>query len=90
MILHRTTICICLLSTTVATADPPPLQNLIRDAERGDARAQLSVALCYRDGTGVKQDHAEAMRWGHLSADQGDPAAMDFVGWMYFCGHGVP
>jgi len=47
------------------------------------------LAVRYRDGKGVKKDYAEALRWGHLAADRGDAAAMDFVGWMFFEGLGV-
>jgi TPR repeat protein len=38
-------------------------------AERGDARAQVSVAMLYNDGKGVRQDHAEAARWFRLAAE---------------------
>jgi hypothetical protein len=38
----------------------------------------------------VKKDYAEALRWGHRAADQGDAEAMDFVGWMFYAGLGVP
>ena len=58
-------------------------------ATQGDSAVRLSLAYCYRDGKGVKKDYAEAMRWAHLAADQGDAAAMDFVGWMFFSGLGV-
>ncbi|HEY1064609.1 MAG TPA: C39 family peptidase [Pirellulales bacterium] len=69
-----------------AFADDAALQELVEKANRGDADAQLALAGRYRDGQGVAKDAAEAMRWGHLAADQGHPAAQDFVGWMYFRG----
>ncbi len=67
----------------------PPAQDLVAKAAQGDVHAQLSLALCYRDGKGVKRDYGEAMHWAHLAADRGDAAAMDFVGWMFFRGLGV-
>lgn len=67
-----------------------PPSGLVEKARQGDAHAQLSLAVLYRDGNGVKQDLDEAMRWGHRAADQGNAAAMDFVGWMFFRGLGVP
>ncbi|MCA9052548.1 MAG: SEL1-like repeat protein [Planctomycetaceae bacterium] len=70
--------------------DAPELKELIIEAEHGDAEAQHSLAVRYRDGHGVDRDYTEAMRWGHRAADQGNPAALDFVGWMYFTGTGVP
>ena len=65
------------------------MKELIAKAEEGHARAQLDLAFHYRDGKGVAKDDREAMRWAHRAADQGDAAAMDFVGWMFFVGRGV-
>jgi TPR repeat protein len=65
------------------------MRELITKATQGDTRAQVSLAVRYRDGKGVKRDYTEAMRWAHLAADHGDAAAMDFVGWMFFQGLGV-
>ncbi|MFO0910336.1 MAG: hypothetical protein U0794_18660 [Isosphaeraceae bacterium] len=69
--------------------DSSTTKDLIARAGRGDSHAQLALAVRYRDGKGVKRDDAEAMRWGHLAADQGNADAMDFVGWMFFVGRGV-
>lgn len=64
--------------------------SLQEKAGRGDAGAQLELAILFRDGgEGVKRDPAEAMRWAHAAADQGHAGAQDFVGWMYFTGSGV-
>lgn len=71
------------------TNDAPDLQELIAKATRGDAPAQLRLAQRYRDGAGVAQDYAEALRWGHRAADGGDAAARDLVGTLYFQGLGV-
>ena len=76
--------------SAIGAAAAPPLDELTEKARRGDARAQLLLAVCYRDGAGVRQDNAEALRWAHLAADQGDASAMDFVGWVFFRGLGVP
>lgn len=65
------------------------LPDLIGKAEGGDSGAQLALAIRYRDGKGVERNPAEAMRWGHRAADQGNADAMDFVGFMYFRGIGV-
>ena len=46
-------------------------------AERGDARAQVSLAMLYNDGKGVRQDHAEAARWFRLAAEAD---ALEFAG----------
>ena len=64
--------------------------DIVTKASRGDAGAQLALGIRFRDADGVKRDYAEAMRWGHLAADRGHADAMDFVGWMFFGGIGVP
>ena len=75
--------------STMIADDGQPAKELVEKATRGEARAQLALAILYRDAKGVKQDYAEAMRWAHLAADQGDAGAMDFIGWMFFRGTGV-
>ncbi|MFO0823856.1 MAG: tetratricopeptide repeat protein [Gemmataceae bacterium] len=97
-----TTLAAVLAYITVTDAAEPPRENvgliaaddsaiadLIAKANQGDGRAQLTLAIRYRDGVGVKRDYTEAMRWAHPAADQGDANAQDFVGWMYFQGLGV-
>ncbi|QDU20957.1 SEL1-like repeat protein [Urbifossiella limnaea] len=70
-------------------ADAEPPAELLDRATTGDIRAQLSLAYAYRDGKGVSRDYAAALLWARLAADRGDPAAQDFVGWMFFQGLGV-
>ena len=83
-------LCTSLMLATASANAAPSVKELIKMAEQGDTQAQVLLAFNYRDGRGVTQDYAEAMRWGHLAADKGDATAMDFVGWMYFRGIGVP
>ncbi|MBL6749758.1 MAG: sel1 repeat family protein [Nevskia sp.] len=60
-------------------------------AERGDARAQLSLAMMYHYAhQGVPLDHAEAAKWYRKAADQGNAPAQARLGLMYFRGQGVP
>jgi TPR repeat protein/transglutaminase-like putative cysteine protease len=59
-------------------------------AGRGDAAGQYMMALVYFRGDGIKQDHAEAMRWARMAAEQGLPGAMNLLGTMYQDGVGVP
>lgn len=65
------------------------IKHLKENAESGNLEAQLRLAISYRDGKGVDRDNAEALRWGHMAADGGNTAAMDFVGFMFFAGRGV-
>lgn len=64
--------------------------KLIDQAGNGDSRAQVELAVRYRDGKGVEKDVREALRWAHLAADRGDPVAMDFVGHAFLSGNGIP
>jgi hypothetical protein len=48
-------------------------------AEKGDARAQYSLAVMYNDGIGVKKNPAEAMVWFRKAAAQGHPMAKEIL-----------
>jgi len=39
----------------------------LANAERGDAKAQLNIALMLADGTGVEQDPVAAYMWAELA-----------------------
>lgn len=58
-------------------------------AEEGNDVAQLGVGFMYRDGLGVVQDYAEAVRWYRLAADQGNVYAQYDLGVMYRDGLGI-
>ena len=62
------------------------LDALREKAAGGDAKAQLDLAIRYRDGKGVSKDDSEAMKWAHCAADSGNADAMDFVGFAYLRG----
>jgi hypothetical protein len=42
--------------------------------------AQNNLGFLYRDGHGVPQDYAEALRWYRMAADQGYATAQNNVG----------
>lgn len=58
-------------------------------AERGDAEAQLALAITYDNGKGVSEDDAEAVRWYRFAAKQGLEAAQYQLGVMYAEGRGT-
>jgi TPR repeat protein len=62
------------------------LETLRVQAAGGDVKAQLDLAIRYRDGKDVTKDAAEAMNWAHRAADAGNADAMDFVGFAYLRG----
>ena len=59
---------------------------------RGGARrrqGQYNLALAYKDGAGIAQDSAEAVRWCHRAAEQGFPRAAYALGISYRDGYAV-
>ena len=59
-------------------------------AERGDVRAQFSLAIAYANGKGVQKDNVEAAKWYRKAAEQGHVVARLTLGLCYAEGEGVP
>jgi len=66
-----------------------PLKILRQKAEQGDAEAQFSLGLMYKNGRGVAQDDRQAVAWFQKGADQGYAEAQFSLGLMYKNGRGV-
>ena len=66
-----------------------PLTKLQRQAEEGDAEAQLDLAKKYYDGEDLDQDYAQAFNWFQKAADQGNDDAQYYLGMCYRDGKGV-
>jgi TPR repeat protein len=62
----------------------------LRAAIGGNAEAQFSLAVCYRDGNGIPLNYKEAARWFRMAAEQGHAEAQYSLGNCYRLGHGVP
>jgi TPR repeat protein len=58
-------------------------------SEQGHARAQMNLAVTYREGDGIAVDHTQAARWFKASADQGHLPAMTELGRALLAGRGV-
>ena len=58
----------------------------LKPATQGYAYAQLFLAEKYRDGKGVPQDFAEAVKWFRKAADQGQANAQQALRIMYLNG----
>lgn len=66
------------------------LFNLIsKSAEKGFPAAWFSLALFYRGGYNVRQDHSEAFKWFMKAAEQGHVEAQNYVGIYYHDGLGT-
>ena len=61
----------------------------MRAADQGYARAHVSLAGCYRLGTGVPKSHARAAQLYQLAADQGNAAAQSGLAVCFYYGEGV-
>ncbi|MGL6094666.1 MAG: C39 family peptidase [Fimbriiglobus sp.] len=85
------TFALALLLGSVVSAAPPDKKELLALAEKGDVKAQLTLALRHRDGhDGVKKDPVAGMQWARRAADGGSVEALDAVGFAYLHGIGVP
>jgi TPR repeat protein len=58
-------------------------------AEQGHVSAQLNLGVMYNQGSGVKQDYAEAAKWYQKAADQDNSKAQLNLGILYDLGRGV-
>lgn len=59
-------------------------------AERGNALAMHNLAACLEDGTGIKENQAEAAQWYQSAAERGYPPSMNRLGVLHENGQGVP
>jgi TPR repeat protein len=71
------------------TEEQEGVQELRRTAGLGDADAQYSLGVSYREGKGVDRDYAQAVVWWRRSAGQGHASAQSALGFMYASGQGV-
>jgi TPR repeat protein len=72
---------------------PPSSASFARDlstAQQGNSDAQLRVGKAYNEGTGVRQNFAEAMKWFDAASRQGSKEATAWLGNAYLSGQGVP
>lgn len=67
----------------------PYSEQLLWDAEDGDANAQLNLGRCYYFGNGVSKDYVKAFEWTKKAAEQGHYVAQYNLANMYFNGWGT-
>lgn len=77
----------------VAAAERGDYQTAFKEysalAEKGDAKATVSIGLMYYQGQGFKQDYAKAMDWYLKAFKKGNGDAYCNIGVMYRDGLGV-
>jgi hypothetical protein len=77
------------IGTSATATDSKDISELMVNATRGDADAQLQLGLKYSLGHEVSKNDAEAVKWYRLAADQGNVFAQLNLGVMYDDGEGV-
>src|ERR1700722_9437927 len=76
---------------TVMPQNAEKLNSLRQRAEAGDVKAQSELGFLYEYGAGgTQRDAAEALKWYHKAAEEGDVGAKHSIAGMYFEGRGVP
>jgi TPR repeat protein len=68
---------------------PPAIAALQTKAEQGDVNAQYNLGTTYYNGTGIKKNDDEAVKWWRKAAEQGDPDAEYNLGFLYYKGQEV-
>ncbi len=66
----------------------PSVQRLQKASQKGDINAMFDLAICYENGTGVKQDLKQAHKLYRKAAEAGLDDAKFNLGAMYFNGVG--
>lgn len=71
------------LPARVSQPQAPSLDELRKRAEAGDAEAQYSLFLKYKEGESPVEDRAEAVAWLRKAADAGHAEAQVTLGLLY-------
>jgi TPR repeat protein len=69
---------------------PGAAQIVTKAAEKGNAIAQLRLALMYDQGDGVPRSARNAFDWYSRAAALGEPESQEQIGLFYELGEGVP
>ncbi len=64
-------------------------EDTFKKAKQGDAAAQYSVGVMYKDGDGTTQNYKQALYWYKKAANQGFIDAQFNLGVMYYHGAGT-
>ena len=83
---------LCCLTTAPSFAENNvSLQEVIQQAEQGNATAQYRLGVMYADGiSGTSQNYLKALKWIKKSAEQGNIKAQCTLGIMYYHGYEIP
>lgn len=65
---------------------PLTFEEILQEAEEGDAVSQYEIGNMYLDGDVIEEDYKEGIRWLTLSANQGLADAQYLLGYYYSIG----
>lgn len=77
------------LLTQICIGQNNAIDELIQQADAGDADAQVELGILYYGGDVVRQNFGKAEFYFRLASEQGEPTAQNNLGWMYLNGLGV-
>jgi TPR repeat protein len=88
------TVCLLPMVAAETTPDteeqlPSTLSEVQSKAAQGFVKQELELAADYFVGRGVPKDFTQAAYWYRKAADQGNPGAQVYIGYMYAIGIGV-
>lgn len=67
-----------------------PIEQLQKDAEQGNVKAQYVLGCCFNGDHGCAQDPVKAAKWWGKAAANGHAEAQFCLGLSFFMGQGVP
>lgn len=74
---------------TDAAAAASPIDQLQRDAENGNVKAEYVLGCCYNGDHGFPREPEKAVKWWRIAADKGLADAQFCLGLSCFLGEGV-
>src|SRR5262245_9064790 len=77
------------IGTEVKKDDKRGVEWFEKAAEKGEARAQFNLGVCYYEGRGVTRDYAKAVEWYRRASEQGAEKAQRNLGFMLASGKGT-
>ncbi len=80
---------LCVIAVVWADPSKELAATFLKEAEAGNAYAQVELGDLYFSGEGVPQDDTEAVKWYRKAAEQGLAKAQTMLGMMYYWGKGL-
>ena len=87
--MKRFFIFICMFGFVWGYSQTQDIKTLIAKAEKGDAKAQYNLGICYYNGKGVERSYPKAVEWYEKAANQGLADAQYNLGNCYYNGLGI-